>query len=110
MVIGKVIKHIRYAIKGKFNTIELNDSTCLLFTPLYRGFSPVAVGESILDDATFLNLLIYYNEKYKSFFELNFVDKTFKNLLNQHNTFTRGVSVNDITLSNPQILQSLKNT
>ena len=81
MVVSKVIKHIRYAIKGKSNTVELNNSTCLLFTPLYRGFSPVAVGESILDDATFLNLLIYYNEKYKSFFDLNFVDKTFKKIV-----------------------------
>ena len=36
------------------------------------------------------------------------VDNAYKNLLNQHNTFVRGVSVNDKTLSNPQILQDLK--
>lgn len=81
MVIGKVVKGIRYTIKGKFNTIELNDSTCILYTSLNKYYSPVAVATSILDDATFLNLLIYYNEKYKSFFNLNFDDKTFNKIV-----------------------------
>ena len=50
-----------------------------------------------------------YQKPITNIFSNKSVDKTFKNLLNQHNTFTRGVSVNDVTLSNPQILQSLKN-
>ena len=50
-----------------------------------------------------------YQKPITNIFSNKSVDKTFKNLLNQHNTFTRGVSVNDVALSNPQILQSLKN-
>ena len=50
-----------------------------------------------------------YQKPITNIFSNKSVDKTFKNLLNQHNTFARGVSVNDVALSNPQILQSLKN-
>lgn len=97
----------------------LNKPTELLLKPIIKSVTPF-VNKSIgafnkvkvnYRDMNNLNKFadVYtYKRPSANIFNSKSVDNAYKTLLNQHNTFVRGVSINEKTLSNPKVLEELK--